>query len=168
MKVPIHSSPLEIFIAVMELSKEQMPEMWFCKTYLTHQGISGRDRKTCSCSEMLCNLSCIPANCITLHFFFPPLIYWMFYSTYWFPCIWGGKCYITASVDNKWVGFFEHQIMWISAVKNKVGGRFSWDKYQFSNLKGNVKKKAKTKQQTSLSRWWICFYIFLSYLCTKK
>lgn len=74
--------------------------------------------------------------------FFLPLICWFIkHSVHVY---WGVKTYIPAAVNYGWVGLFEHQTMWISAVKNKVSVRFSWDKYQVFNMEGNVKNKTRT------------------------
>lgn len=154
----MHSSLLEIFLAVMEFSKEQMPEMSYCEKYIIRKGIGGRDRRTCDRSELLCDLNCIPANHITLQFFHP------LYT----------RCFIKHTGFHTYEGEMLHhcfcqQSSFFSSANNvnqcceKQGwGEISWDKYQFSNMKGNIKKP-----KSSLSRRWICFFIFLSYLCTS-
>lgn len=107
------ASLLEFFVAVMEYRSKR--KCLRCDALRSTKGITVS-------SKFLCTLQ-ITQCCIF------PTPYMLVYKIFC-PCVLRGQHCITAAVNYNWGGFFEHQTMWISAVKNKVNGRFSWDKYQ--------------------------------------
>lgn len=136
-----------------------MPEMLYSKKYLIHKGIGGRERRVCSCSKMLRKLNCIPATHITLHFFFYPSNAGCFIKHSGFRTYEGKMLHHCFCKQEMSGGFFEHQAMWISAVENKIGGRFSWNKYQFSNMKCK-----KTNQPNIISFQMMGMLFYFSFL----
>lgn len=129
--VPIHSSLVEIYVAVMELSKEWMPEMRYCKKYLTQKGIGVS-------SKILHKLNYIPANHITAFSYTPH-----------------AGCSVSILASNA----YERETLRLSCCKQQMSGflfnttqcesvlwKTGWCevltvKCQFSNMEGNVKKK---------------------------
>lgn len=122
-----------------------------------------KDRRTWSCSKMLCRLKCSLANpCIFVH-----LSYSKCFKL--FSIILDGKHCIDASVNSRvgflWVYFLFWTLSSVNRCCDKHAWRISWDKYQFSNIHGNVKTNSNKSHLLQGNEYplFVCFFPLILY-----